>query len=111
MLCNCYCTKTRIGQCYPRETLVALLRFCAARSIHLISDEIYALSTYERDDGLSERFTSVRAIDLAEIIDPRQVHVLYGMSKASDRDNVRFAMNVTCFVNSFIRIMLLLGCV
>lgn len=74
----------RIGQCYPTETLVALLRLCAARGIHLISDEIYALSVYNRDDRASEKFTSIRAIDCSGIIDPRQVHVLYGMSKVSD---------------------------
>ncbi|KAI1640709.1 pyridoxal phosphate-dependent transferase [Biscogniauxia mediterranea] len=70
-----------LGQCYPRETLEGLLRLCAAKGIHLISDEIYALSTYARHDRPSEKFTSVRAIDPVGIIDPAQVHVLYGMSK------------------------------
>lgn len=76
--------KSQPGQCYPPETLVALLRLCAAKGIHLISDEIYALSVYNRDDRPSETFTSIRAIDFSGIIDPRQVHVLYGMSKVSD---------------------------
>ncbi|PQE09144.1 classes I and II family protein [Rutstroemia sp. NJR-2017a WRK4] len=72
-----------LGQCYPRETLLALLRFCAAKKIHLISDEIYALSVYDRNDRPSEKFTSVLSIDISDVIDPRYVHVLYGMSKAS----------------------------
>ncbi|KAK7215675.1 hypothetical protein V2G26_003678 [Clonostachys chloroleuca] len=70
-----------LGQCYPPDTLKALVEFCASKEIHLISDEIYALSTYEREDRPSEKFTSVRSIDPSGIIDSRQVHVLYGMSK------------------------------
>ncbi|KAH8897571.1 PLP-dependent transferase [Thozetella sp. PMI_491] len=70
-----------LGQCYPRETLVGLLRLCSAKGIHLISDEIYALSVYSREDRDSEKFVSVRAIDFTGIINPEQVHVLYGMSK------------------------------
>ncbi|KAI1098340.1 acc synthase [Jackrogersella minutella] len=70
-----------LGHCYPRETLVGLMRFCASKGIHLISDEIYALSVYGRDDRQPEEFTSVRAIDPTGIINPGQVHVLYGMSK------------------------------
>jgi aspartate/methionine/tyrosine aminotransferase len=59
------------------------MEFSASKEIHLISDEIYALSTYEREDRPSEKFTSVRSIDPSGIIDSRQVHVLYGMSKVS----------------------------
>ncbi|KAI0909023.1 PLP-dependent transferase [Ustulina deusta] len=70
-----------LGHCYPRETLVGLLQLCARKGIHLISDEIYALSVYDRGDRQPEVFTSVRSIDFSGIIDPKQVHVLYGMSK------------------------------
>jgi aspartate/methionine/tyrosine aminotransferase len=76
-------SKVQLGRCYPPETLKALLHLCAAKGIHLISDEIYALTTYPRDDQPSEKFTSIRAIDYSDIIDPTQVHVLYGMSKVS----------------------------
>ncbi|KAI3318157.1 PLP-dependent transferase [Xylariaceae sp. AK1471] len=78
MICNPH---NPLGHCYPRETLVGLLQLCARKRIHLISDEIYALSVYRRHDRESEVFTSVRAIDFSGIIDPRQVHILYGMSK------------------------------
>ncbi|KAI1352090.1 PLP-dependent transferase [Xylaria sp. FL0043] len=70
-----------LGHCYPRETLVGLLQLCARKGIHLISDEIYALSVYNRTDRKPEAFTSVLSIDFSGIIDPKQVHVLYGMSK------------------------------
>lgn len=69
------------GRCYPRETLEGLLRFCASKGTHLISDEIYATSVYVREDRESETFTSVRSIDLTGIIDATHVHVLYGLSK------------------------------
>lgn len=72
-----------LGQCYPRETLVALLRFCASKGIHLISDEIYALSVYNQEGDGSRRFTSLRAIDTSGIIDSSHVHILHGMSKVS----------------------------
>lgn len=70
-----------LGQCYPRDTLIGLLKLCSRKRIHLISDEIYALSVYSRDDRTPETFTSVRAINFSGIIGPNQVHVLYGMSK------------------------------
>ncbi|KAG4217853.1 hypothetical protein PC116_g33667, partial [Phytophthora cactorum] len=57
------------------------MRLCASKGIHLISDEIYALSVFRRDDGPSEEFVSALSIDPTGIIDPAQVQVLYGMSK------------------------------
>ncbi|KAJ6151006.1 acc synthase, partial [Penicillium chermesinum] len=70
-----------LGRCYPRETLVEILHLCDSKGIHLISDEIYALSAQDREDRPSEEFVSVRSIDLTNVIDPSQVHVMYGMSK------------------------------
>lgn len=70
------------GQCYPSGTLIQLLSFCMWNGIHLISDEIYALSTCPRSDRESEKFTSVLSVDFGGIAaDPQLVHVLYGMSK------------------------------
>lgn len=59
------------------------MQLCAQKGIHLISDEIYALSVFERKDRESEVFTSVLSIDTEGLIDPNLVHVLYGMSKVS----------------------------
>jgi hypothetical protein len=68
-----------LGRCYPRETLEGLMRFCNRHKIHLISDEIYALSVYNSDETHIS-FTSVLSINPSGIIDPNLVHVLYGMS-------------------------------
>lgn len=69
-----------LGQCYSRETIEALMRFCHNYRLHLISDEIYALSVY--GEGAKDRFVSALSIDPASIgVDPELVHVLYGVSK------------------------------
>jgi aspartate/methionine/tyrosine aminotransferase len=64
------------------------MRLCQRYRIHLISDEIYALSTWENPDFPNAvKFTSVSSIDLMGIIDPELVHVLWGMSKARRLSN------------------------
>jgi 1-aminocyclopropane-1-carboxylate synthase len=78
-----------LGQSYPPETLIALMEFCEKHAIHLISDEIYALSTYSIDTLESASsgsevvpFNSILTIpNAATHIDPARLHVLYGMSK------------------------------
>ncbi|KAF2124105.1 aminotransferase, classes I and II family [Dothidotthia symphoricarpi CBS 119687] len=69
-----------LGQCYPQETLEAILRFCGKYNIHLISDEIYALSVYCTGPS-RPGFTSILSIDIRNIVDSHLVHVLYGLSK------------------------------
>jgi aspartate/methionine/tyrosine aminotransferase len=60
------------------------MKLCQRYQIHLISDEIYALSVWKNPEvPYAVEFTSVLAIDLTDIIDPNLVHVLWGMSKAS----------------------------
>jgi 1-aminocyclopropane-1-carboxylate synthase len=57
------------------------MRFCQSKQLHLISDEIYALGTYQRTDRQSQPFVSVLSIDYQQYIDLNLVHVLYGLSK------------------------------
>ncbi|PKX90106.1 acc synthase [Aspergillus novofumigatus IBT 16806] len=78
LICNPH---NPLGRCYPREALEALLRFCQKYHIHLISDEVYALSVYGDDDS-TDGFVSILSIDLVPLgVDPALIHVLYGMSK------------------------------
>ncbi|KAK2005442.1 1-aminocyclopropane-1-carboxylate synthase, partial [Colletotrichum eremochloae] len=73
-----------LGRCYPRETLVRIMRFCEKHKIHLISDEIYGLSVFpssSSSSGSLPAFTSVLSIDTAGVIDPDLVHVEYGVAK------------------------------
>ncbi|KAL1853132.1 hypothetical protein VTK73DRAFT_9083 [Phialemonium thermophilum] len=70
-----------LGRCYPRETLVAIMKFCQRHQIHFVSDEIYALSVFDSGESDTLPFTSVLSIDPTGIIDTDLVHVTYGMSK------------------------------
>ncbi|KDE03099.1 hypothetical protein MVLG_06396 [Microbotryum lychnidis-dioicae p1A1 Lamole] len=81
MLCN---PQNPLGFCYSRETILAYCRFAEKHNIHLIVDEIYALSTFstpEYPDAVP--FTSILAIDtLGEAgCSPARVHAVYGASK------------------------------
>lgn len=58
------------------------MRFCQKHGLHLISDEIYALSVWDNPDAPdAPGFTSVLSIKNDGLIDPSLVHVLWGMSK------------------------------
>ncbi|KAJ5138901.1 1-aminocyclopropane-1-carboxylate synthase 6 [Penicillium bovifimosum] len=77
LICNPH---NPLGRCYSRETLQALLQLCQKYQIHLVSDEVYALSVY--GDDPAGGFVSVLSIDPVSLgVDPDLVHVLYGMSK------------------------------
>ncbi|KAF4312612.1 1-aminocyclopropane-1-carboxylate synthase [Botryosphaeria dothidea] len=81
-----------LGICYPAETLIALMRFCNKHRLHLISDEIYALSIYKPSAAPSESptpFTSVLSIDYQQYIDPNLLHVMYGLSKDFAASGIR----------------------
>ncbi|KAH8805356.1 acc synthase [Xylogone sp. PMI_703] len=70
-----------LGQCYPKDTLYGIARLCQKHRIHLISDEVYAFSSYSLDDPNVVPFTSMLSLDLSKILDANYLHVLYGMSK------------------------------
>ncbi|KFY06806.1 hypothetical protein V492_07727 [Pseudogymnoascus sp. VKM F-4246] len=83
------------GRCYPKSTLIALMKFCAQNNLHLISDEVYALTVFETADPSSTSFTSVLEIDTTGIIDPRYLHVEYGFSKDFGAPGLHIAALVT----------------
>jgi aspartate/methionine/tyrosine aminotransferase len=75
-----------LGRPYPRETLLSYAKFCEERDLHLVSDEIYALSVYDNPsfpDAVP--FTSMLSLDVERELgipfDRARVHVVYGMSK------------------------------
>ncbi|WEW59118.1 hypothetical protein PRK78_004587 [Emydomyces testavorans] len=70
-----------LGRCYPPETLRGLMSFCQKRRIHLISDEIYALSVFDSGESDAIPFTSVLGVDPAGLLDEDYIHVTYGMAK------------------------------
>ncbi|KAI8064319.1 pyridoxal phosphate-dependent transferase [Gilbertella persicaria] len=76
------------GRCYSRKDLDVFLKFASTHQLHVIFDEIYALSSYSHfvDASKPDPFVSILSIDYETVIDPSLVHVIYGMSKD-------FAMN------------------
>ncbi|ORY02342.1 PLP-dependent transferase, partial [Basidiobolus meristosporus CBS 931.73] len=69
-----------LGACYPVEVLEELLRFANRNGLHVISDEIYALSVFNEDAGSS--FRSVFSLpNLESLISPSSVHMVWSFSK------------------------------
>lgn len=68
------------GMCYPANVLQACLDFCAARNLHYISDEVYALSLLPRRGSAKKPFVSALSLDTASIRDAK-VHVIWSISK------------------------------
>ncbi|GAA5836757.1 hypothetical protein JCM3766R1_006255 [Sporobolomyces carnicolor] len=93
MLCNPH---NPLGFCYPRETLLAYATFCEKWNLHLIVDEIYALSTFETKHA-AVPFTSILSIDpLAEAhCNPSRIHVVYSASKDWGVNGLRLGVLVS----------------
>ena len=89
ILCNPH---NPLGRCYPRETIDKFMEFCQSKQMHLISDEIYALSVWENRVDKDIPFTPFESIlsrDITRLIDPSLVHVLWGMSKDFGANGLR----------------------
>lgn len=86
-----------LAQCYPRSVLEGCLQFCQRRKIHFISDEIYALTSYDCDglDG-STSFISTLSLDLPSLgCDPSRVHTFWSTSKDFGQSGIRMGCTVT----------------
>ncbi|KZF22346.1 1-aminocyclopropane-1-carboxylate synthase [Xylona heveae TC161] len=95
MLCHPH---NPLGRCYPRGVIIKLMQLCQKYRVHLISDEIYALSVWENTvDKHPEptKFESALSIDLSGIIDPQLVHVLWGMSKDFGANGFRIGVIIS----------------
>ncbi|CAG8323790.1 unnamed protein product [Penicillium salamii] len=87
-----------LGRCYPKETILELMKLCAKYQIHLISDEIYALSTWENmidTNPPPPKFESLLSINPDGIIDPHLLHVLWGMSKDFGANGIRIGVIIS----------------
>ena len=86
MLCNPH---NPLGQCYPKDTIIALMKLCSKYKIHLLCDEIYAMSVYDVPDEKAVPFTSALSFDTSRYISSDYLHVIYGMSKDFAAGGVR----------------------
>ncbi|KPI45343.1 1-aminocyclopropane-1-carboxylate synthase-like protein 1 [Cyphellophora attinorum] len=95
MLCNPH---NPLGRCYSQEVLVEYLKLCQKHKIHLVSDEIYALSVWQNNEDSSPPqlpFTSILSLDLTNLINPALVHCIWGISKDFGANGLRLACLVS----------------
>lgn len=94
LLCNPH---NPLGRCYEREALEAYARFCEKHNLHLMSDEIFAMSVFPSADfPHPPPFISILALDLDSIgVNPARVHCLYGMSKDFNANGFRAGVLVS----------------
>jgi len=94
ILCNPH---NPMGQCYPPEVLIAYAKFCEKYNLHLLGDEIYALSIFPTEEKPKpEPFVSLLSIDWAKhAVNPARIHVAYGMSKDFNANSFRIGALVS----------------
>ncbi|KAF2631864.1 PLP-dependent transferase, partial [Macroventuria anomochaeta] len=85
-----------LGRCYPRSVLTDCLEFCQERGLHLICDELYALTDFGRTNK-GEEFVSVLSLTEpfmpeGEIkVDQNRVHVIWSASRLLGVSGLRVA--------------------
>jgi 1-aminocyclopropane-1-carboxylate synthase len=94
ILCNPH---NPLGRCYGRETIIAYAKLCQKYNLHLISDEIYALSVFPtKDVPEPETFTSVLSINFGNLdVETSRIHVVYGMSKDFNANGFRVGVLIS----------------
>ncbi|XP_054707114.1 uncharacterized protein LOC129216922 [Uloborus diversus] len=75
-----------LGDVYKSELLMDILEFFHLKDMHVVVDEVYALSVYHGGN----QFHSV--LKFPVLPDPKKVHVLYGMSKDFTVAGLRIGM-------------------
>jgi aspartate/methionine/tyrosine aminotransferase len=76
-----------IGQCWPKQALVECMEFCQEHGLHLISDEVFALTKLNDIHDDPPNFVSALALteplvpEGAVKVDPSRVHVVWSASK------------------------------
>lgn len=80
-----------LGRPYSRSILEQCMAFCQRRNIHLVSDEVFALSSFVSPDFTNpEPFVSCLSIDPSSVgCDPQRIHVVWSMSKDLSASGVR----------------------
>lgn len=89
MLCHPH---NPLGHCYPRKTIIEFMKMCDKYRLHLIVDEVYALSVFDVPDPHAVKFESVLSFETERYIDPGYLHMIYGMSKDTAAAGVRIGL-------------------
>ncbi|KAK4549430.1 hypothetical protein LTR36_006427 [Oleoguttula mirabilis] len=85
------------GRSYSSRTLLDFARFCGRHHLHLLSDEIYGMSSFESSDSALDTFSSVLAIpdDPAHGVFKENIHCMYGASKDFAAGGLRLGFLIT----------------
>ena len=94
LLCNPH---NPVGQCYPAEVIREIGAFCHERGLHLVSDEVYALSVLENSstpfvsvlEALGAPASQREPQGTAEPIHPSRVHQVWSLSKDFGSSGIR----------------------
>ncbi|CAO2655780.1 Nn.00g045830.m01.CDS01 [Neocucurbitaria sp. VM-36] len=84
LLCNPH---NPLSRCYPKQALLELMEFCQERELHLISDEVFALTGLTGVPTNAPKFVSALSLteplvpEGAVKVDPSRVHVVWSASK------------------------------
>jgi hypothetical protein len=84
LLCNPH---NPLARCYPKKALLEVMEFCQEHGLHLIVDEIYALTNLNDVDDRAPKFVSALSLteplvpEGAVKVNPSRVHVVWSASK------------------------------
>lgn len=82
-------------------TLQEMRHFCAKNNLHLISDEVYALSAHQPIPDDTVPFTSILSVDSEEAGKGNpDVHVIYSLSKDFGCNGIRVVRYLTLAITS-----------
>eukprot|EP00931_Biecheleriopsis_adriatica_P043881 TRINITY_DN25074_c0_g1_i1.p1 TRINITY_DN25074_c0_g1~~TRINITY_DN25074_c0_g1_i1.p1 ORF type:complete len:495 (-),score=107.34 TRINITY_DN25074_c0_g1_i1:46-1530(-) len=86
-----------LGRIAPREELKVALDWCSSKGMHLVSDEVYALSCFGQHMEAAKRTVSGGSsfVSLAEVCGGRlseNVHIIWGVSKDFGMAGVRLGV-------------------
>jgi len=73
-------------ECYSEEVLLALMSFCYKRDLHYISDEVYALCTF---NSPSRPFISALSLLNRPEVKKSHIHVIWSLSKDFGSPGIR----------------------
>ncbi|KAF2875213.1 pyridoxal phosphate-dependent transferase [Massariosphaeria phaeospora] len=92
LMCNPH---NPLSRCYIKKSLVECMEFCQERGLHLISDEVFALSWLDTLSPSSPSFVSALSLteplvpEGAVKVDPSRVHVVWSASKLFGASGLR----------------------
>ena len=88
VLCNPH---NPLGRCYTKDMLMGVMRFCGKWGIHLVVDEVYAMSVYSTACATDIPFTSILSLNSTPHIAPTHLHQIYSLSKDFASGGLRIA--------------------